>query len=66
MKSTGRRRYRPNYNGASRRVDVFWQYEVKCNDCGRVGWSRHRDVALRWEAYVIAAKGQVVTIGGPK
>jgi hypothetical protein len=47
---TGKRRYRPtNYNGASGRTDVFWQYEVHCEDCKRVGWSRHIDLARWWK-----------------
>jgi len=46
---TGTRRYRPNYNGASGRVDVFWQYEVLCRDCGKVGWSRHVVISRKWE-----------------
>lgn len=50
LSPTGKRRYRPNYKGASRRVDVFYQYQVKCNDCGHVGWSRHIDVARKWKA----------------
>jgi hypothetical protein len=45
---TGERRYRPNNNGASRRVDVFWQYQIRCAHCGRLGWTRHMDIAKRW------------------
>lgn len=63
---TGRRRYRPSYNGASRRTDVFWQYEVRCVDCRRLGWSRHSYIAEKWRRYVIASKGPVETIGGPQ
>ena len=49
MKLTGKRRYSPNYNGG--RVDVFYQYEYTCLDCGYVGWTRHINIARRWASH---------------
>jgi len=48
--TTGRKRFRPNYNRGGGRVDVNWVYEYECvaPRCGHVGWSRHIDVARDW------------------
>jgi hypothetical protein len=66
LRVTGRRRYRPSYNGASRRTDVFWQYEVRCEDCGKTGWSRHVEIGRKWTSHVIAGRQGVKTTGGKK
>lgn len=50
MQLTGRRRYRFTGNGG--RVDSSYQYEFKCLDCGHVGWSRHGEIAARWQQLV--------------
>lgn len=31
------------------RHDYRFKYQIRCRSCGRLGWSRHIDVAQQWQ-----------------
>lgn len=36
--------------GPQPRIDQDFKYLYQCMDCKHIGWSRHKDVAMKWKS----------------